>query len=104
MYLLPNFTLSNVTWNRRPVNILADKQLKKLSNKNLERMVQFSQHFAKKEKLKYVRVDLHQIKNKIYFSEFTFSSVSGISVMEPLSFDYLLFDIVCDNDYYNKIY
>eukprot|EP01084_Bolivina_argentea_P059666 108974_1 len=92
LYLLPTFTLSNVTWMRRHVNVLADKQLERLSNNNLQRMIQFSQHFAKREKLKYVRVDLYIIKNKIYFSEFTFASVSGVAVILPLSFDYLLYD------------
>ena len=41
--------------------------------KNLQKMKEFCYNFYHKTKFKFVRIDLYEINNKIYFGEFTFT-------------------------------
>ena len=41
--------------------------------KNLDKMINFCNDFCKKIKLEFVRIDLYEINDKIYFGEFTFT-------------------------------
>eukprot|EP01084_Bolivina_argentea_P158624 276288_1 len=94
IYVLPEYKLLNVSWAQPPNK---NWNYKIPSPKNLNRMINFAQHFANRERINFVRVDLYEINDKIYFSEFTFSPNAAINVIKPLSFDYLLYDILCDN-------
>eukprot|EP01084_Bolivina_argentea_P097622 175492_1 len=94
MYLLPEFKLLNVSWVVPPNK---DFNVKIPSKENLNKMMKFAEHFAKREQFNFVRVDLYEVNNKIFFSEFTFAPIDGTGVILPISFDYLLFDILCEN-------
>ena len=43
------------------------------------------------------------INEVIWFSEYTFAPMDGTHIILPLSFDYLLFDILCDDRHYHKL-
>eukprot|EP01084_Bolivina_argentea_P059660 108965_1 len=94
LYLLPEFSLLNVTWANPPHR---DFNVNKPVNDNLNKMIKFAEHFAEREQFNMVRVDLYQIGELIYFSEFTFSPIDGTGLIMPISFDYLLYDILCDS-------
>eukprot|EP01084_Bolivina_argentea_P026021 48368_1 len=104
-YVLPEFKLLNITW-LDPPDI--NRNVPIPHKETLNQMMKFSEHFAKREEFTFVRVDYYMVDNKIYFSEFTFAPKSGTAVISPVSFDYLLYDILCDkssdNDHYDKIY
>eukprot|EP01083_Nonionella_stella_P041042 111325_1 len=93
LYSADNFTLLAVRWGLP--NDLSLK-LKPPSPGNFEKMKQFSEDFARREQFKFVRVDLYEIRNKIYFSEFTFTPQMTTGKILPVSFDYALFDILCN--------
>ena len=54
-----------------------------IDKKKCELMIVLSHKLA--EYFDYVRVDLYSVGEKIYFSELTFSSASGIAILEPKS-------------------
>eukprot|EP01083_Nonionella_stella_P038707 105233_1 len=103
LYTVDNFTLLNVRWGMQ--NGLHVK-IRAPFGDNLQKMVAFSEHFARREHFPFVRVDLYEIEKKIYFSEFTFTTGFTTSIIEPVAFDYLLHDILCDPSQKNidKIY
>eukprot|EP01084_Bolivina_argentea_P176686 305703_1 len=94
IYSLPDFKFLNVKWatipNRSKIFPIPSKE-------NLDIMIKFAQHFAEREQFRYVRLDLYGINDKIYFSEFTFSPNAGRGIIFPIEFNYLLYDILCDN-------
>lgn len=55
---------------------------------NIKNMVQIAEQLA--EGFPFVRVDLYNVKGKIYFGELTFYPASGFSPYTPDSFDYEL--------------
>eukprot|EP01083_Nonionella_stella_P020340 56407_1 len=95
-----NLTLLNVHWGyyEGPSQRLT---FDKPSSDNLQKMIQFSEHFAKRERFEFVRVDLYVLSNKIYFSEFTFTPMGGCAKMAPVAFDYYLYDVVCNASQHN---
>lgn len=62
------------------------KQLNKPTN--YEKMVEIAEKLS--EGFSHVRVDLYNIKGKIYFGEMTFSTSSGYCKFEPEEFDLIL--------------
>eukprot|EP01084_Bolivina_argentea_P314438 544637_1 len=101
-YILPEFEYLNIHWSSWSNN--SYMEFPKPQNLNL--MIKFAETFAKEENFRYLRVDLYEINNIVYFSEFTFAPISGLGIIAPISFDYCLYDILCDNkqDDINKLY
>lgn len=54
---------------------------------NFERMKELAEILAKKINNSFVRVDLYEINNQIYFSEFTFTPCGGYMPFEPEEYD-----------------
>eukprot|EP01084_Bolivina_argentea_P143298 251687_1 len=103
LYILPEFHFLNIYWGRHD-NKRYDLPMP--SKENLNLMIQFAETFARTEGFRYVRVDVYEINKKIYFSEFTFAPISGVGILTPISIDYCLYDILCDNkqEDFNKFY
>eukprot|EP01084_Bolivina_argentea_P061853 113066_1 len=97
-YSISDFKLLNVYYGFMFNETL---QMKQPSSEVMDNMIQFSETFALKEKFKFVRVDLYAIRDMIYFSEFTFTPARTTAKITPVSFDYLLYDIVCNNSQEN---
>lgn len=53
-----------------------------------ERMLDIARKLS--EGLKFVRIDLYEIDNKVYFSEITFTPCSGLMTFDPPEWDYIL--------------
>lgn len=60
----------------KPIDFTIDKM-------KCERMIELSNKLA--DYFDYVRVDLYSVGDKIYFSELTFSSASGIAILDPIT-------------------
>ncbi len=103
LYMLPEFVPLNVSWG---VHNNKTYEISIHSQENLNTMILFAQHFSQKERFHYVRVDFYEINNKIYFSEFTYATWSAIGLILPVSFDYLLYNFLCDNNqtYIDEMY
>ena len=65
-------------YNEKIANFLTMEQLQKM--KKLVKLLG--------EDFKYVRIDLYNVKNKIYFGEITFCHASGFEDFEPREWDY----------------
>ncbi len=56
--------------------------------KNLENMISIVEKIANKIETPFVRIDLYEILNKIYFGEVTFFPGAGLEEFEPEEWDY----------------
>lgn len=54
--------------------------------RNLKKMIEISEKLSKK--FDFVRIDLYEINNKIYFGEFTFCPVAAQSIFTPIEYEY----------------
>lgn len=76
-------------WNKINVKVKWPEIKTKISkNKNFDKMKNIAEFLSKGFSL--VRVDFYLVKNKIYFGEMTFTSMSGTGKFEPKSYDYEL--------------
>lgn len=86
-------TLFNLDWTKADFNINTYKNIPDFnppinSNEMLKLVKILSKDFI------FVRVDLYNIKGKIYFGELTFSSESGASVPSPEKYNEILGDLL----------
>lgn len=60
--------------------------------RNMEKMIALSEHLARLSESAFLRIDLYEIRDRIYFSEFTFFPCSGMIPFEPDEWDETLGD------------
>ena len=86
--------LYDLNWNQLPykVNTLYSTFPSPKKPKNLKKMVELASILS--EDFVYVRVDFYNILDKIYFSEMTFTSSSGIEDIKPDSFERRLASLI----------
>lgn len=77
---------------RRDYAEIEEEQLNLPENFSL--MVEIAENLAATVGSPFVRIDLYNIKGKIYFSEITFSPCSGYMPLEPQKFDEFLGDML----------
>lgn len=74
------------TWNMQPFGIEERKRSTTFAKpKNLSKMIEISKKLSKD--FDYVRVDLYEVRGKIYFGELTFTDGSGYDVLQPDKYD-----------------
>jgi hypothetical protein len=61
--------------------------------KNLNQMINFCYQFYQKTKIEYVRIDLYEIEDKIYFGEFTFTPFGSFAHFSD-NYNYKLYNMV----------
>lgn len=84
----------DLNWNKMELNRTDyenfDKALKKPTN--LNEMINIAEKLS--SGIPFVRVDLYEIGDKIYFSEFTFTPGAGYIPFEPKSYDRIIGDLL----------
>lgn len=58
--------------------------------KNLDKMIEISEQLARYVGNPFMRIDLYDINNRIFFGEFTFYPGGGFEKISPLEWDYIL--------------
>lgn len=79
----------DLDWNRLPFRRLDYKEYEGelLKPKHFEHMKQLADFFAEDIKTPFVRVDLYEINDRVYFSEFTFTPCCGMIPFYPREWD-----------------
>lgn len=76
----------DTSWNQLDFELWKKKSNQKLkAPKNLDLMLKYASVLSKD--IPFVRVDLYEVKNKVYFGEMTFYPGSGISRFNPEKYD-----------------
>ena len=77
----------DLEWNKLPFGRTGYKNIKSLTKKpnQLEKMIQLSKKLARN--MPFIRVDLYEVNDKIYFGELTFFPASGLERFEPEEWD-----------------
>ena len=85
-----NRNIYDMNWNIQPFNINIYKNSKNSIQKpkNFDKMKKIAEKLSKE--FDHVRVDLYDIDGKIYFGEMTFTSASGLAIIDPEEYDYKL--------------
>lgn len=90
----PRYNIYDIHWNLLPFDHKV-KQTEDAIDKPecFDDMVTFCTEFYNKTKFEYVRIDLYELDNKIYFSEFTFTP-DGCYGYFSLDYDKKLYDLI----------
>jgi hypothetical protein len=83
------------SWNRLPATISHKRQVEGDLDrpKHLDDMIRYSEVLA--DGLDFIRVDLYDMQDKVYFGELTTTPGAGISPYSPHEFDYYLGGLWC---------
>ena len=83
------FDFFDLDWNHLPIINGHPNSLKELSKPdNFDEMINIAKILSRG--FRHVRVDLYNVKGKIYFGELTFFHFSGMEPFEPIDWDYKL--------------
>lgn len=84
----PKFDFFDINFNHMPFRQGYDNSSKIICKpKAFDEMIELSRKLS--EDFPHIRIDLYDINGKIYFGEFTFHHMSGLSKFEPEEFDKL---------------
>ena len=87
----------NMSWEKQPLSITYPPYSGPIEKPvNFERMVEIAKKLS--ENFKFIRVDLYNVKGKIYFGELTFYPGDGILEFMPKSYDLIFGDLLDLND------
>lgn len=84
----------DLSWNRMPFKRTDYDNFDRLNKKPtlFESMLTLSEKLA--TGIPFVRVDLYEVNDQLYFSELTFTPCSGFMPIEPIEYDKLLGDLI----------
>lgn len=84
----------DLDWNRMPFKRTDYDNFDKILEKpqNFDLMIRLAVRLS--EGFPFIRIDLYNIGNRVYFSEFTFSPCSGLMPIEPIEYDELLGNLI----------
>ena len=95
------FNFYDLDWNLLPVKNHYENSTEDIPKpKNYEKMLELSKKLS--VDFPFVRVDLFEIDNKIYFGELTFYHFNGTQPFEPIEWDYKFGDMINIDDLYSK--
>lgn len=78
-------------WKEMPFTRVYKKSEKEIDKpRNYKKMIQLCEKLS--EEFPFVRVDLYEVNNRIYFGELTFFPGSGFEKFQPEEYDYILGD------------
>ena len=82
----------DINFIKQPFMLLPGKSFDFEKPESFEKMLSIAEILC--QGFKHVRVDLYDVKGKIYFGEMTFTSGSGFRKIRPIEYDYMLGDLI----------
>ncbi len=79
-------------WNKQNFDFYSIQNFKVEKPKNLIKMIEIAENLS--NQFKFVRVDLVDINNNVFFSELTFSPYSGFVNIKPYKYEKILGDLI----------
>lgn len=91
----PHFDYFDCKWNHLPFECHGtNAKICPCRPKNLNEMIHVAERIAKAIKSPFVRIDLYNVNEKIYFGEITFFSFNGMEPFKPRKWDYIFGDMI----------